>query len=74
MENKGKQVKHIINVVLAAVAIAMGVAVIVLPMVDDTVTTNDLVQMLGVAATALGILALNKEDDKNYKPSNKDIN
>ena len=60
-----KKVKHIINVVLASVALAMGVAVIVLPIVDDNVTTNDLVKMLGLAIVALGLLALNKEDEKD---------
>ena len=60
-----KKVKHIINVVLAAVALAMGVAVIVLPIVDDNVTTNDLVKMLGLAIVALGLLALNKEEEKD---------
>ena len=56
-----KQAKHTINLVFAAIALAMGVAVIVLLMIDETVTTNDLIKMLGVAIVALGILALNKE-------------
>jgi len=60
-----KKVKHTINVVLATVALAMGVAVIVLPIVDDNVTTNDLVKMLGLAIVALGLLALNKEEEKD---------
>jgi len=58
-----KQTKHIINVVLAAVSLAMGVAVIALPMVKE-VATNDLIKMLGLAVLALGILALNKEEEK----------
>jgi hypothetical protein len=61
-----KQTKHVINVVLATVALAMGVAVIVLPIIDKSVTTNDLIRMLGVAIVALGIYTLNKEE-KNKK-------
>ena len=55
----GKQVKEIINLVLAAVALAMGVAVIVLIAINADVTAIDLIRMLGFAAVSLGILALN---------------
>jgi len=66
-ENMNKQVKHTINLVLAAIALAMGVAVIVLSIIDETVSTNDLIKLLGVAVIALGLLALNKEEEKNKK-------
>jgi len=59
-----KQTKQIINVVLAAVALAMGVAVVVLSIIKEDVTTNDFITMLGIAVVALGILAINKEEDK----------
>ena len=64
-----KQVKHTINVVLASVALAMGVAVITLSILDENVKINDLIKMLGIAIIALSIFALNKleEKDKNYK-------
>ena len=65
-----KQIKHLINVVLAAIALAMGVAVIVLSITDKNITTNDLIKMLGIAIVSLGILALNKEEEKNKKPNN----
>jgi len=59
-----KQTKHIINLVLAAIAFAMGVAVIVLSIIKEDVATNDFITMLGIAVVALGILAINKEEDK----------
>jgi len=55
----GKQVKDIINLILAAVALAMGVAVIVMSSITTDITTIDLIRMLGIAAASLGILALN---------------
>ena len=55
----GKQVKDIINLIFAAVALAMGVAVIVISIINTEVTIIDLVRMLGIAAVSLGILALN---------------
>ncbi|MCL2130988.1 MAG: hypothetical protein FWH36_00815 [Lentimicrobiaceae bacterium] len=62
-----KQIKQIANVILAAVALAMGVAVVVLPIVDQNVATNSLIDMLGIAVVALGVLTLNKitEKEKN---------
>jgi hypothetical protein len=57
-----KKVKNTVNVVLTTVALAMGVAVIVLSMIDNDVTTNDLIKMLGIAVVALGIYTLNKEE------------
>ena len=59
-----KQTKQIINVVLAAIALAMGVAVIVLSIIKEDVAINDFITMLGIAVVALGILAINKEEDK----------
>jgi len=55
----GKQVKGIINLIFAAVALAMGVAVIVMSSITTDITTIDLIRMLGIAAVSLGILALN---------------
>jgi hypothetical protein len=55
----GKQVKDIINLIFAAVALAMGVAVIVISVIKTDVTVIDLIRMLGIAAVSLGILALN---------------
>ena len=62
-----KQLKQTINVVLASVALAMGVAVIVLSILDENVTTNDLVKMLAIAIIALSIFTLNKVEEKNNK-------
>jgi len=55
----GKQVKAIVNLIFAAVALAMGVAVIVMSSITTDITTIDLIRMLGIAAVSLGILALN---------------
>ena len=55
----GKQVKNIINLIFATVALAMGVAVIVMSSITTDITTIDLIRMLGIAAVSLGILALN---------------
>jgi len=62
-----KEVKHIINVVFVAVALAMGVAVIVLSIVNETVATNDLITMLAIAVVSLSIFTLNKEEDAKKK-------
>ena len=55
----GKQVKDIINLIFAAVALAMGVAVIVISVIKTDVAIIDLIRMLGIAAVSLGVLALN---------------
>ena len=55
----GKQVKAIVNLIFAAVALAMGVAVIVMSSITTDITTIDLIRMLGIATVSLGILALN---------------
>ena len=56
-----KEVKHIINLVLAAVGLAMGVAVIVLTTIDikGDVAPKDMISLLAIAVISLGILALN---------------
>jgi len=61
----GKQVKHIVNLVLAAVSLAMGVAVVVMTAINADVAANELIKLLAIAVASLGILALNnvsKED------------
>jgi len=55
----GKEVKHTVNVVLAAVGLAMGVAAIVIPIVNAEVTMDGIVRMLAIATVSLGLLALN---------------
>lgn len=57
--------KQNINVVLAAISIAMGATVVTLSIVDENVKTETLIRMLGIAAVALGIFALNKEDKES---------
>ena len=54
----GKQVKNIVNLILAAVALAMGVAVVVMTSINADVSTNDLIRMLAIGVVPLGILAL----------------
>ena len=55
-----KEIKNIINVILPAIALAMGVATIVLSVVDNDVSVMDLIRMLGIAVISLGLFALNK--------------
>ena len=54
----GKQVKHMVNLVLAAIGLAMGVAVVVMTVINADVTTNDLVKLLAIGVASLGIFAL----------------
>ena len=54
-----KEVKHIINLILAAIALAVGVAVVVLSILDKGVTPNEMIKLLGIAVFSLSILALN---------------
>ena len=56
-----KNIKGIINVVLPTIAFAMGVAVIVLPIVDDNVTSNNLIQLLAISVVSLGLFSLNNK-------------
>ena len=59
---------QIINVILPAIALAMGIGVIVLSIISEDVSTNDFIKMLGLAIVALGIFALNKNgEEKNKK-------
>ena len=53
-----KQVRHIVNIALAAIGLAMGVAVVVLTIINADVTIDELVRLLAIGVTALGILAL----------------
>jgi len=55
----GKQVKHIVNLILAAIGLAMGIAVIVMTVINAEITTNELIRLLAIAVASLGILALN---------------
>jgi cadmium resistance protein CadD (predicted permease) len=43
----------------------MGATVVTLSIVDENVKTETLIRMLGIAAVALGIFALNKEDKES---------
>ena len=54
-----KEIKSIINVITAAIPLAMGVAIIVLTSIKADVTTNDLIKMLAFGVVSLGIFALN---------------
>jgi len=54
-----KEIKGIIKLILAAIGLAMGVAVIVLSIINKDIKTIDLIRMLGIAAASLGLLALN---------------
>ena len=54
-----KEVKSIINLILAAIGLAMGVAVIVLSIINTEIETVELLRLLGIAAASLGLLALN---------------
>ena len=56
-----KKVKHSINVILAIIAFAMGVAVIYMAIFGANVETTTKINLLGIAIVALGILALNKD-------------
>jgi hypothetical protein len=53
-----KKVEHIVNVVLAAVGLAMGVAVVVMTTISADVSTNDLIRLLAIGIVPLGIIAL----------------
>ena len=59
--------KNIINVVLVATALAMGVAVTVLSIISENVATNDLIKMLGIAIVSLGLFTLSKIGEESNK-------
>jgi hypothetical protein len=53
-----KEIKSIINVIMAAVALAMGVAIIVLTTINADIAIMDIIKMLAFAVVSLGIFAL----------------
>jgi hypothetical protein len=53
------KIKNTINTIFAAVGLAMGVAVIVITIVDADIATNEIVRLLGVSAVSFGFFALN---------------
>ena len=55
----GKQIKHIVNLALAAIGLAMGIAVVVMTAINADITTNELVKLLAIGVASLGIFALN---------------
>ena len=55
----GKQVKRIVNLILAAIGLAMGVAVVVMTVINADVTIDELVRLLAIGVASLGIFALN---------------
>jgi hypothetical protein len=54
-----KEIKSIINVIMAAVALAMGVAIIVLTTINADIAIMDIIKMLAFAVVSLSIFALN---------------
>jgi len=54
----GKQVKRIVNLILAAIGLAMGIAVVVMTAINADTSTNDLIKLLAIGVASLGILAL----------------
>jgi alkylhydroperoxidase/carboxymuconolactone decarboxylase family protein YurZ len=54
----GKQVKRIVNLALAAIGLAMGIAVVVMIAINAEVTTDELVRLLAIGVASLGIFAL----------------
>ena len=54
-----KEVRDIINLILAAIGLAIGIAVIFLSIINTEIKTMDLFRLLGIAAASLGLLALN---------------
>jgi len=59
--------KNIINVVLVATALAMGIAVTVLSIINESIATNDLIKMLGIAIVSLGLFTLRKVSEEINK-------
>ena len=54
----GKQIKRMVNLALAAIGFAMGVAVVVTTAINTDVATNELVKLLAIGVASLGIFAL----------------
>ena len=55
-----KKIKHFINLILAAVGMAMGIVVIVLSILNNNISILDCIRLLAIGVFALGLLALNK--------------
>jgi uncharacterized membrane protein len=53
------KVKQTINTILAAVGLAMGVAVIVITIVDTDIATIEIIRLLAVSAVSFGMFAIN---------------
>jgi hypothetical protein len=64
-----KQVEHIVNVVLAAIGLAMGVAVTVMTIISADVSINDLVRLLAIGVVSLGIFTLSTVHKKKQERS-----
>ena len=58
------EAKNIINLILVAVGLAMGVAVIVLTIIDTEIKTIELIRLLGISVASFGLLALNNLQKK----------
>ena len=66
-----KQIKSKVNSILASIGFAMGVAVIVIPIIDVGVDINNIIRLLGISAVSLGLFALNnipREKDLDKTP------
>ena len=60
-----KNVKNTTNMILAGVAMAMGIAVVVISTLDSDFSIYDSVRILGIAVAALGLFALNSISKKS---------
>ena len=60
-----KKVKNNINIILAVVAMGMGIAVVVIGTLDPDFSIYDSVRMLGIAIAALGLFAINNISNKS---------
>jgi hypothetical protein len=54
-----KEIRGIINLILAVIGLAMGIAVVVLSIINPDITIDNLVRLLGIAVASLGLFALN---------------
>ena len=54
-----KQAKRLINLILAAIGLAMGIAVIVTSFLNAELTPNDHIRLLAISAVSFGLFALN---------------
>ena len=60
-ESEGKKVSEIVNIALKGIALAMGVAVVVLSFIE-AVGTNEAISMLGLGLACLAISQFSKKD------------